>query len=91
VNAAYPTAWTAHAFLQLGNNPLYMVFPGGGLLNGNRPANPFVARQRRQTLPDGAGLGGGREGFVYVGWQFVHRAASQFLYAHTRILPQQPF
>lgn len=53
VDAAYPAAGSAFTFLQLGDGPFDVGLPGGRLLDGNIPANPLIAGQRRQAVPYG--------------------------------------
>lgn len=43
VDAAYPTAWAAFAFLKFCDNPFNVLVARFLLPHGNGPANPFVA------------------------------------------------
>lgn len=61
MDATYPAARAALARLQCCNRALNVSFSCLRLLDGNVPADPFVASERRQTLPDGSGCRGGNK------------------------------
>lgn len=49
--AADPTAGSSFACGELGTGTLDMILSGLGLFNRHRPADPFVTRYRRYTIP----------------------------------------
>ena len=53
VRAAGPATRTALAVSQVRASPVDALAPGLQLLGGVDPADPFVARQRRDRLPGG--------------------------------------
>ncbi len=75
VNAAYPAARAAHAVLQFRNHTPHMILPCLFLLHRNRPTDPFVARERREALPQRAGFRVALERLLVVARQLVRDAA----------------
>ena len=74
VDTTHPTTRTSHSFIQLRNHPINMLRSGFRLLDGDDPADPFVAGERRQTIPSRqrARIGGERP--VQIRWHAMHNA-----------------
>ena len=51
VNTAIPTARSAHALFEFREHPFHVLPSGFWFFPGDRPADPFIARKRRQILP----------------------------------------
>ena len=51
MDAADPAAWTALSFQEFGDRSLDMLFSGLLFFDRCYPADPFVARERRQVIP----------------------------------------
>ena len=83
MRTAGPAARPALAFSELRTHPLDMLAPGFGLFYGDGPADPFIARERRDVFPCGqSGLVGGK-GFPQIRGDFVYDAAGDcFFRAH---------
>ena len=74
MNATDPATRTAHSFLELAHHPFYMILSRCLLLDRDRPADPLVARERRDVLPFRERRFVGSERFTQVHRQHVHRA-----------------
>jgi hypothetical protein len=53
-----------------------------GFLDGNGPADPLIARERRDVLPFGVRRGIGEESFSQVGGEAVHWASGNGFFGH---------
>jgi len=82
MDAANPAARAPHAFLELGDDTLHVLVPRLLLLDRNGPANPFVARQRRDVLPRSKRFCISSEGFPEVGWQLMRDAARYLTFVY---------
>jgi hypothetical protein len=74
MGAARPAAGAAHAFLDLRADPFDPALTGVRFPGVQHPANPLVARERRQILPAFQGVGVVRQRLSQVVWNAVHRA-----------------
>lgn len=82
MSAADPAARAPHSLFELGRYSIDMFFSRFCLLDGNNPANPFIARERCQALPCCKRLGIGCQGFSQIGRQFVCDTTGNF-HSHT--------
>jgi hypothetical protein len=62
-NTTNPTTRSAHSFLKFGDHSLDVIFSRFRRLDGDSPAYPFIACERRKTLPCRARLRIENEGF----------------------------
>ncbi len=46
------------------------------------PANPFIARERANSLPCGERLRVRYQAILQIGWHFVHHTGGNFIFAH---------
>ena len=67
MRTAGPAAGPAHAFFELGAYSFDMLAPGVIFLDGDGPADPLVARERRYVFPGQQGLGVGCKRFSEIG------------------------
>jgi len=82
MRTAGPTARPALPFFELRAHPLDMLSPCFGLFYGDGPANPFIARKRRDVSPGSErGLVGGK-GFPQIRRDFVNDAAGDCFFRH---------
>ena len=82
MGTAGPAAWPALAFPELRAYPLNMLSPCFGLFYGDRPADPFIARERCDVFPCGKrGLVGGK-GFPQIRGDFMRHAAGDCFLRH---------
>lgn len=51
VRTAWPTTRPAHSFLKFRAYPLNVLPSGFRFLDGDNPADPLIARERRDVLP----------------------------------------
>jgi hypothetical protein len=87
MRTAGPAARPPHAFFELSTQPLHMLSPCFGLFYGDGPADPFIARERRNVFPcDKCGLIGGK-GFSQIRGDFVYDAARDCSFRHMLIAP----
>jgi hypothetical protein len=82
MRTAGPAARPALAFFKLRTNPLDMLSPCFGLFYGRGPADPFIARERRNVFPCGERGLIGRKGFPQIRRDFVHDAAGDCFFRH---------
>ena len=75
VHAASPAAGPAHAGFHFGKAFFDADLPGFRQLAGSNPANPFVASERADVLPEGQDFWLGSYSPGQVCWQFMHCAA----------------
>jgi hypothetical protein len=66
MNTAYPAAGAALPFFQLLYRARYMLPPRILLFHERNPADPLIARKRRETLPQGECLSVGEQRFAEV-------------------------
>ena len=85
MRATGPTARPAHAFFQLRLHPLHVLLPGFRFLHRDHPADPFIARQRRNVLPSRQRRRISDQRLPQIRRHFVHHAAGKF-FAHRLIL-----
>src|ERR1700720_2958472 len=81
MSATIPTARAAHPFLEFRDDPSDMLLPLLWSFNGDSPANPFVAGERRDVFPSRQCFGVRRQGFPQVCRQAM-RDATGNLSAH---------
>ncbi|HXE96276.1 MAG TPA: hypothetical protein VN642_07715 [Dongiaceae bacterium] len=62
MGATGPTTWSALSFDKLGACSLDMMFSSFRLLDGNNPADPFIARKWRKIIPHCQHIWGNRKG-----------------------------
>jgi hypothetical protein len=72
MRAAGPAARPPHPFFKLRAHPFDMLPPGLILLDGDGPAYPFVARERRNVFPSRPCFRVGRERLAEVGREVVY-------------------
>ena len=82
VRAAWPTAGPALAFRKILRGPPNMLGPSLYLLWSGHPADPFVARERRDVSPSRERLRAQEEAGLEVRRQPVHDAAGNGWPAH---------
>ena len=63
MNTTNPTTRSAHSFLKFRDHSLDVIFSRFRRLDGDSPAYPFIACERRKTLPCRERLRIGNEGF----------------------------
>jgi hypothetical protein len=78
VNTADPAARPAHAFEKFRDNSFYVIFSRCLLLDRDRPADPFVARERCEILPYRERLRLRNERFLEIGRQCVYGSRGNF-------------
>jgi len=71
MRAAGPTTRPAHSFYKLGVRPFNPVTPCLRFLGRNNPADPLIARQRRNILPGWSRRFGGSNDFSQVRRKFM--------------------
>ena len=71
MDAADPTTRPAHSFDKFRDHPPHMILPRLRRLDRYRPADPFVARERRDVLPFG-------ERFLQIGGQCMYGSRRHF-------------
>ena len=82
MRAAGPAARPALAFFELLAHPLDMLSSCFGLFHGDGPADPFIARERRDVFPGSErGLVGGKS-FPQIRRDFVYHAAGDCFFRH---------
>ena len=82
MRATGPAAGAALAFFELLARPLDMFSPGFVLFDGDGPADPFIARERRDVFPGGErGLVGGK-GFPQIRGDFMQDTAGDCTLRH---------
>ena len=88
VNAAYPTARSAHALFEFRAHPFNVLTSGFWFFHGDCPADPFIARKRREVFPCRERLRVRSESVLQVLWQFVDNPTGDFMVGsrHTSIL-----
>jgi hypothetical protein len=74
VGAAGPAAGAARSFFQLAADALDVLQAGLRLLDGDDPADPFIAGERGDVLPHGAGIGVRDEGLMQIGGHLMDYA-----------------
>jgi hypothetical protein len=74
MRTAGPAAWPALALFELCTNPLDMLFSCFVLFYGRGPANPLIARERRDVFPSGEHGFVGSKGFPQIRREFVYNA-----------------
>ena len=86
MRTAGPAARPALAFPELFTRPLDMLSSCFGLFYGDGPADPFIARERRDVFPcSERGLIGGK-GFPLIRRDFVCHAAGDCFFRHAFFL-----
>jgi len=78
VDAAYPAARPAHAVLQLRDHPLNVFIACLLLLYSDCPADPLVAGERGDILPQPQRLRVGCKRLSYISRQLMNCAARNF-------------
>ena len=79
---ARPAARPALAFFELGTHPFNMLSPRFGLFYRDGPADPFIARKRRDVFPcSERGLVGGKS-FPQIRRDLVYDAAGDCFFRH---------
>ena len=74
VRATGPAAGAADSFLELRAHSCDVLFSGLQFLDGNGPANPFIARQGCDVFPFCPRRFVGRERPPQIRWHLVYRA-----------------
>lgn len=82
MNAAYPAAWSALAFLNLCDCTLDVIFSRGGLFYRDVPADKFVTSERREAFPGVYSCGRSEQGFFEVCRKFVDGATRESFGSH---------
>ncbi len=80
---ARPAAGPPAAFFELRAHPFDMLPSGLIFLDGDGPADPLVARERRNILPRCQRLRVGNKCFFQIRRQFMHHAAGNLCFGHT--------
>lgn len=86
MNTAHPATRAAFAASEVRDGPFDMLLSDLRRLDRFNPANPFVARQRRDIFPSRQGSLLGCQGFPQIRRQFVDHACGNNLFAHKGIL-----
>ena len=79
MRATGPAARAAHATNEFGEGFFDADVARFGFFAGGDPANPFVARERRDVRPRRSGRAVSRQRFPPVRRHFMHRASENFL------------
>ena len=74
MRTARPTARATHPFFELRTHPFDMLPPGLIFLDGDGPADPLVARERRYVFPGRQCLCVGRERLSEISRKFVYNS-----------------
>ena len=83
MNAADPTTGSAYALFKFRTHPFNVLSSGFGLFHGDRPAYPFIARQRRKIFPDCQRIRVSSEGHLQIRWQLMDHAARDVILGHS--------
>jgi len=86
-----PAARPPHSFFKLRAHPLYMLPPGLIFFDGDGPADPLIARQRRYVFPRGACPGVGRERLSKIIWEVMNDSSRHLNRCHRGISPVLAF
>ncbi len=89
MSAAHPAARTAHSFLEFRNDPSNMLLPRLRRLDGNSPANPFVAGKRRDIFPCRQSFAISCQSLSQIGRHFMYYPSGDVLFSHKIILSNQ--
>ena len=90
VRAAWPATRPAHAFLKFGAYPLDVLLSSFRSLHGNNPADPLIARQRRNVFPFCPRRRIGNENVSQIRRHSVYRAGRDRFLGHGFILSVSP-
>ena len=82
MRTAWPATRPAHSFLEFRAYPLNVLPSGFRFLDGDNPADPLIARQRRNILPFCPSHRVRSEGFPQVRWNAVYRTSGDCFLAH---------
>jgi len=82
MRAAGPTARPAHALFQLRLHALDVLLSGFRFLHRDHPADPFIARERRNVLPRGPRRRVGNKRRAQIRRELVYDAAGDRFFAH---------
>ena len=86
MRTAGPAAWTPHALFELRAHPLDMLPPGLIFLDGDGPADPLVARERRYVFPGRKCLRVGCESLSEISRKVVNDSSGNSSGCHRVIL-----
>ena len=89
MRATGPAARPAHSFFKLCAHPLDVLLSRFRFLDGDDPADPFVARERCNILPFCSRRWVRSERLSQVRWHFVDHASDDSLFGHGCILADQ--
>jgi hypothetical protein len=84
MRAAGPAAWPPHPFLELRANSFDMLPPCLILLDGDGPADPLVARERRYVFPRLPRLRVGRERLSEISRELMDDSSGHSNGCHTQ-------
>lgn len=90
MNAAGPAAGTSDSFGQFRTSSLDATFSSLDKFGAFNPADPLVARERRDVVPGVESRRISRERLAQIGWQGVNRAARYVRVVHSVIVQQTP-
>lgn len=83
MRATGPTAGPAYSFFELGADPFDVLFPRFRFFDGDGPAYPFVASERRNVFPCRSRDRVRNESFSQVRWQCVNHAGRDPFFGHS--------
>jgi hypothetical protein len=86
MRTARPAARPPHPFLELRAHPFDMLPPRLIFLDGDSPADPLVACERRYVFPGRQCLRVGRERLSEIGWKVMHDSSRDSNGCHRVIL-----
>jgi hypothetical protein len=82
VRTAWPATRPAHTFLQFRAHPLNVLPSGFRFLDGDDPADPFIARERCNILPLCPRHRVRKEDLPQIQWNSVYRTRGDCFFAH---------
>lgn len=77
MRATRPATRPAYSFFQLRAHSLDVLHSGFRLLDGDNPADPFIAGERGNVLPLCQRGGVGNQGFSQIRWQAMDHACGE--------------
>jgi len=86
MRATRPAARPSHSLFKLRSGPLNVLPSGFRFLDRDNPADPFIARERRNVLPCCPRLRVRNEGLSQIRWHFMYDAARDCFSFHGFIL-----
>ena len=87
MRAAGPAAWPAHPFFELRAHPFDMLPPCLIFFDGDGPADPLVARERRYVFPCSPCLRVGRERLLEISREIMYDPSGDSRHCHRVISP----